>query len=162
MWIVLALGSAFLTAVVGTLTKAGVSRVDPGLGLAIQATVLTLLAWAIVAMRGKLPELGEIPAKSWPLLLIAGAGTCAAYLLYFTALSSGSSSAVQPIDRLSLVFAVGLAGMFLREKITPAMLVGVGLMTLGAVIIAFGSPPEREGQVRAAKGDGRSTSPSPR
>ena len=150
MWIVLALGSAFLTAVVGTLTKAGVARVDPGAGLAIQATTLALGSWAVLAMRGKLPEIGGIPAKSWPILVIAGVATCVAYLMYFTALSKGSSSAVQPVDRLSLVFAVVLAGMFLREKVTPTMLVGVGLMALGAIVIAVGSPREQQGEVRAA------------
>lgn len=151
MWIVLALGSAFLTAVVGTLTKAGTERVEPAVALAVQATVLALCAWAVIAVRGKFPELGQIPAKSLPILLFAGALTCGAYLLYFGALASGSSSAVQPVDRLSLVFAVGLAVLFLKEKVTPAMYVGIGLMALGAVVIAVGAPPaQRVGEVRVA------------
>ena len=153
MWIFLALGSAALTAIVGTLTKAGAERVDPGAALAVQATVLTALAWIVLALRGKVPELAAIPAKAWPILLVAGVGMLAGYLLYFSALGLGSSSAVQPVDRLSLVFAVGLAGVFLKEKITPLMLVGMGLMAVGAVVIALGSPPAApKGEVRAARG----------
>lgn len=158
MWIVLALVSAFLTAAVGTLTKAGTERVEPAVALAVQATVLTVCVWTFVVIRGKLPELATIPAKAVPILVLAGALTCVAYLFYFGALALGSSSAVQPVDRLSLVFAVGLAGYFLKEKVTPTMLVGVGLMTIGAIVIAFGSPPEKKGEVRAAHGPDLSAS----
>lgn len=153
MWILLALGSAFLTAVVGTLTKAGTERVDPTVALTIQSTVLVVCAWATLALRGKIGEMGAIPAKAWPILLIAGAATFVAYVMYFRALSSGSSSAVQPLDRLSLVFAVVLAGLFLKERVTPIMIVGVVLMALGAIVIAVGSPSEPKGEVRAATGE---------
>ena len=151
MWIVLALGSAFLTAVVGTLTKAGTDRVDPSVALAVQATVLALCAWGVIALRGKLPELGTIPPKTLPILLLAGALTCGAYVLYFSALATGSSSAVQPLDRLSLVFAVILAIVLLKERVTPAMYAGMALMAVGAIVVAVGSPPAQgQGEVRAA------------
>ncbi len=151
MWILFALVSAVVTALIGTLTKAGLERTDPSLGLAIQATVLTVLAWVLVAVQKGLPKLGEIEPKAFGLLVASGVGMLVGYIFYFRALASGPSSAAQPIDRLSLVFAVLFAGLLLKEKITPVMIAGVALMALGAVVIAVGAPKEGEGEVRASK-----------
>jgi len=50
----------------------------------------------------------------------------------------GDASKVVPIDKLSLVLTIILAGLFLKEKITLQILFGSALMTGGAIIIAFG------------------------
>lgn len=140
MWIALALGSAFLTAVLGTVTKVGLEKVNPTLALAIQTSIAAVLTWAIVAFGGKLGDLGKIEGKTWPILATAGVLTLAGTLVYYKALASGPSSGAQPIDRLSLVFAIILAGIFLKEKITPSMIVGAVLMAGGAILIATGTP----------------------
>ena len=72
-------------------------------------------------------------------LLAAGVVSTVAFLCYFGALgmSDSYSSRVQPLDRLSLVFAIILAAMFLREKATPQVILGAGLMAVGAVVIAL-------------------------
>ena len=141
MWIAFALGSAFLTAVLGTVTKVGLEKVNPTLALAIQGTVMVAVAWGIVLFGGTLREdLGKFEGKTWPVLLLAGGLMIAANLLYYKALGSGPSSGAQPLDRLSLVFAVILAGFFLKEKITPTMIGGVVLMALGAILVAVGTP----------------------
>ena len=150
MWILFALVSAVITAFIGTLTKAGLARTDPILGLAIQATVLVVLAWIAVVVRGQLPKVALIEARAWGLLIASGVGMVIAYFFYFSALSSGPSSGAQPLDRLSLVFAVVFAGLLLKEKITPLMIGGIALMAVGAVVIAVGSPKESQGEVRAS------------
>ena len=142
MWVFLALGSAFLTAVLGTVTKVGLEKVNPTLALAIQGTVMSALTWGVVAFGGKIEGLGKIEGKSWGILLFAGALMIAANLLYYRALGNGPSSGAQPVDRLSLVFAVILAALFLKEKTTPLMIGGVVLMSIGAVLIAVGAPKE--------------------
>lgn len=139
MWIAFALGSAVLTAVVGTLIKVGAEKVDPTLAVAIQASVLTLVAWIVVIAGRKYGGLGDIGAKSWLLLAAAGVATMVAYGCYFKALAGGPSSGVQPVDRLSLIFALALAALFLRERLSPLVLTGGTLMAIGAVMIAFGS-----------------------
>jgi len=73
-------------------------------------------------------------------LVLAGAVTTLAYLFYFGAIKAGDVSRVAPIDRLSLVFSILFAAVFLSEKLTPPVMVGAGLMAVGALIIAaFGS-----------------------
>lgn len=138
MWILFALGSAVLTAIVGTLTKAGLDKVEPTLAVALQSTVLMIVAWVVVIVGRKYTGLGDVTPKAGFLIAAAGATTMVGYLCYFRGLAAGPSSAVQPLDRLSLVFAVLLAGVFLREKITPAAIGGTVLMTIGALVIALG------------------------
>ena len=142
MWIALALGSAFLTAVLGTVTKVGLEKVNPTVALAVTTTLAGVLAWVAVASSGKFGELGKIEGKSWAVLGVAGVLTLAGTLVYYKALGSGPSSGAQPVDRLSLVFAVVMAGLFLKEKISPMMMVGTALMAGGAILIAMGAPKE--------------------
>ncbi|HEX8551366.1 MAG TPA: EamA family transporter [Abditibacteriaceae bacterium] len=138
MWIPLALFSAFLTAAVGTMSKAGLEKVSSTFGFAIQSTVIVTCAWLVVFLKGNLrSEVASLETKTLGLLAASGVVSCLAYLCYFGALSTGDSSRVQPVDRLSLVFAIVLAAMFLRERTSPPVLIGAGLMTLGALVIAF-------------------------
>ena len=142
MWAFLALGSAFLTAVLGTVTKVGLEKVNPTLALAIQGSIMSVLTWGTVFFGGKMDGLEKIGGKTWGILFAAGALMLVANLLYYRALGSGPSSGAQPIDRLSLVFAVILAALFLREKTTPMMVVGVVLMAVGAILVGVGAPKE--------------------
>jgi transporter family protein len=141
MWIFLALLSAFLTAAVGTISKAGLEKVSSTFGFAIQATVLVFCAWLVVLVKGNLrQEVALLDSKSLGLLMVAGVVSCLAFLCYFGALGLGDSSKVQPVDRLSLVFAIFLAALFLREKVNAQIMAGAALMTVGALFIAFARP----------------------
>ena len=138
MWIFLAVISAFLTALTGTISKAGLDKVGPTFGFAIQSTVVVALAWLVVLMQGNIPkEVARLDGKSIGLLAASGIVSCVAFLFYFGALSLGDSSRVQPLDRISLVFAIVLGGVFLKEKITPQIVAGATLMACGALIVAF-------------------------
>ncbi len=58
-------------------------------------------------------------------------------LFSFRALKLGDASLVSSLERLSLVFAVLFAGVFLKEEINWKVIVGAALMIGGAVLIAF-------------------------
>lgn len=138
MWIILALMSAFLTALAGTISKSALDRVNSTVGLAIQTVAVLLFVWIAAFLSGRLrSELVQIEAKDVGILVLAGLVTALGYLCYFGALGMGDSSRVQPMDRLSLVFAVGLAALFLSEKLSPQVIIGAALMAVGAVVVAL-------------------------
>lgn len=138
MWILLAVVSAFLTAVVGTLTKSATEKVDSTFALGIQVIALTIFTWIAIFFRGNFKtQIAQIEPKETGILLLAGIISGIAFLCYFGALGIGESSRVQPVDRLSLVFAVVLAGLFLGEKINAQVIIGAALMAVGAVVIAM-------------------------
>jgi len=140
MWILFALLSAVTTGMSAVVEKIGLKNVDATAGLAVQSVVILVLSWVYAGSTGKLTTLSRLGAKDWGFLVLAGAVTTLAYLFYFGAIKAGDVSRVAPIDRLSLVFSILFAAVFLSEKLTPPVMVGAGLMAVGALIIAaFGS-----------------------
>jgi transporter family protein len=52
-------------------------------------------------------------------------------------LQLGKASQVAPVDKLSVVVAVVLAVIFLGERLSWREGVGVGLIVIGALVLAF-------------------------
>jgi transporter family protein len=136
-WFWWALAAAFANAVAGTLAKAGLEKVRTTLATAIAAVILATLVATYSLSRGDARELGSLDRKAWLTLAGCGASGAVAYLLYFRALDGGESARVQPVDRLSLVFAVILAVLFLKEKLNVGLVAGAVLMAAGAAVIAL-------------------------
>ncbi len=137
MWIFLSLLSAFFAGLTATVSKIGLKNVDSSVGFAIQSVVILLLTWGYVIFSGKGSKLSEIEPKAWGWLLLSGVITTGAYLAYFAAIKSGDVSRVAPLDRLSLVFAIVFAVMFLGDKINGPTIFGASLMTIGALVIGI-------------------------
>jgi transporter family protein len=140
MWIVLALLAALTAAMVVTLSKAGIKNIDSSLGFAIQSVLILLISWGMVAWQGNLREVMRIEKRTWLFLILAGVLTCISSLLTFRALKLGDASKVSPLERISLVFAIFFAVIFLKEKINWQIILGALLMTVGAIIIALAQP----------------------
>jgi transporter family protein len=137
MWILFSLLAATATAIVVTLSKAGIKNVDSSLAFAIQSVLILLVAWSVVISQGNLPDLARIDRRSWIFLVTAGVITCVSSLLSFRALKLGDAARVSSLDKVSLVFSVILAVVFLKEKVTWQVIVGVVLMGAGAIVIAM-------------------------
>jgi transporter family protein len=137
MWIVFALLAALSAGVVVSLSKAGIKTVDPSLGFAIEAVLILLVSWTVVLVQGNWSALARIDTRSWIFLIVAGVITTLSSLFSFHALKLGNASMVNPLQNLSLVFAVLFAVLFLKEKITWQAATGVLLMAAGAVLIAL-------------------------
>ncbi|MGA0556086.1 EamA family transporter [Larkinella sp. VNQ87] len=137
MWIVFSLLAAMASAVVVTLSKAGIKNVDSSLAFAIQSVCIVLVSWGVVIGQGNLPDISRIERRVWMYLLIAGVITCVSSLLSFRALKLGDAARASPLDKVSLVFTILLAVLFLKEKVNWQLIVGAVLMAAGAVMIAL-------------------------
>lgn len=140
MWIVFSLLAAISAAIVVTLSKAGIKNVDSNLAFAVQSVLIVLVAWSVVAYQGNLPDVTRIDRRSLIFLVIAGIVTCLSSLFSFQALKLGNASRVSPLDKVSLVFSIILAIIFLKEKVNWQVIVGALLMAAGALFIAFSKP----------------------
>ena len=136
-WYLAAFLSAVFAALTTILAKIGIQNVNSNLGTAIRTSVILLFTWGIVFWQGGLSGLGQIKTNAWIFLVLSGIATGLSWLFYFRALQLGDASKVVPIDKLSLVLTIILAGLFLKEKITLAVVFGSVLMTAGAIIIAY-------------------------
>ena len=70
-------------------------------------------------------------------MILSGVATGLSWLCYFRALQLGEASRVAPVDKLSVVIAIALAAIFLREHLTLHHWVGGLLIFIGAVVLAY-------------------------
>ncbi len=136
MWIVWAIAAAFSAALVIVLTKAGLKNVDSNLAFAVQAILIVVITWSVVSFQGNLGQIKKIETNDWLLLIGAGIATTLSTLFSYKALSLGHASAVTTIERSSLVFAIILSIIFLKEKLTWQLVLGAMLILAGAMLIA--------------------------
>ncbi len=137
-WIGWALLSALFAGITAVLAKIGVAGVDSNLATAIRTTVVLVVSWGIAAIALKPGSLSEISRRTWVFLLLSGLATTASWLCYFRALQMGPASRVAPVDKLSVVFAIAFAGIFLHEKLGWHQFVGAGLIVAGAILLTRG------------------------
>jgi len=137
MWIIFSLLAALSAACAIVLSKAGLRKVDPNLAFAVQAVMILLVSWGVTLFQKKHMEIGKIDQTSWMYLIAAGIITCLSSLFQFNALKLGDASLVSSIERLSLVFAIILSVIFLKEQLNWKIVVGALLMIGGAVMITL-------------------------
>lgn len=136
-WLIAAFLSALFAALTSILAKIGVKNINSNLATAIRTVVILFFAWGIVIYQEGLKEISQISKSSLIFLILSGIATGLSWLFYFYALKIGEASKVVPIDKLSLVLSIILAGIILKEKITLPVVLGSSLMTAGALIIAL-------------------------
>ncbi len=91
------------------------------------------LAWAIVLGLGEHRALQTISRRSLVFLVLSAVATGVSWLAYYRALQLAPASRVAPIDKLSLPLTLILAALFLGEAMTWRLVLGVTLMTVGAL-----------------------------
>ena len=136
-WIVWALLSAGFAGLTAILAKIGVSGVNSHLATAVRTTVVLVFTWAIALVAAKPSEIMTMSKRTWLFLALSGVATGLSWLCYFRALQLGEASRVAPVDKLSVLFVIGLAALFLGEKITWQHALGGGLIALGAIVLAI-------------------------
>jgi transporter family protein len=136
-WLIWALLSALFAGITAIFAKMGVTDVNSNLATAIRTSVILLFSWLIAALTTKSGEFSSIGKQTWIFLVLSGISTGLSWLCYFRALQVGEVSKVAPIDKLSVVVAMGLAILFFRERINAREGLGAGLIVLGAVLLAW-------------------------
>lgn len=137
MWLVLAICSAIFAALTSILAKIGIDGVNSNLATAIRTVVVVVMAWLMVFLTNAQTGITEINRKSWIFLILSGLATGASWLCYYKALQVGEASKVVPIDKLSVVFTLILAFVFLHEDFTIKSLIGCVLIGAGTLLMVI-------------------------
>ena len=138
--IIFALLSAASAALVAIFGKIGLTGLDTNTATAIRAVIMALFLIGVIIVQGKLAEIRTIISSSRALffIILSGIAGAVSWLFYFLALKNAKVSQVVPIDRLSVVFALVLAFLFLGEKISLKAGIGAALVVAGGILIALG------------------------
>ncbi len=135
-WQWFALGSAFFAGLTAILGKLGVAEINSNLATLIRTVVILVVSALLVSWRREWEPLNKL---SWPgvlFLVLSGITTGLSWLCYYRAMQTGPASGVAPIDKLSVVFVIVLACLFLGEPLTWRVLLGGALVAGGVLLLA--------------------------
>ncbi len=137
-WLFYALLSAVSAAFVSIFGKMGLAGLDSNAATAVRAVIMATFLVGVVAVEGHGAGVAAVFADRRALLWIALSGIAGAlsWLFYFLALKYGKVSEVAPIDKLSVVFAVLLAGVLFGERVSALHAVAIGLIAAGGLMLA--------------------------
>lgn len=137
MWLVFSLLSSVFAAATSILAKVGIEGVNSNLATAVRTCVVVLMAWAMVFITKSQNGIFSIDRKSWVFLILSGLATGASWLCYYKALQIGEASKVVPVDKLSIVFTLIFAVVFLHESFTLKTVLGGILITAGTLLMVL-------------------------
>ena len=137
MWWLFALLSAVFAALTSILAKVGIENVDSTLATAIRTVAVVGMSWLMVFITNTQSGTSSISKKSWIFLILSGLATGASWLCYYKAIQMGDVSKVVPIDKLSVLFTLVLAFVFLHEEFNTKSLIGSILITAGTLVMVL-------------------------
>ncbi|NQV93381.1 EamA family transporter [Candidatus Kaiserbacteria bacterium] len=139
MWLFYAFLSAIMAALVAIFAKLGLKELDSTLATTIRAIIMALFLVLVSFFLNKFDgfSVTNLSSKEWLLISLAGIAGALSWLFYFFALKTGFATEVVAIDRLSIVFVVILAALFLGEGFGWKVILGALFMTAGAILITL-------------------------
>lgn len=136
-WQFWALASAAFAALTAIFAKIGVENVGSDFATFIRTVVILTVLGGILAVTRQFQSLASISARSYVFLILSGIATGGSWLCYFRALKLGDAARVAPIDKLSVVLVAIFGVVFLGENLTLPNWLGVALIAVGAVLVAY-------------------------
>ncbi|MCL2864353.1 MAG: EamA family transporter [Lachnospiraceae bacterium] len=133
-WLFYAILAAVFASLVAILGRIGVVDMDANLWTALRTLIVVPLCWLMVFIVGSQKNMRTVTPKSWFFLILSGIATGSSWLFFYHALQIGNASQVIPIDRLSIVFTMGFARLFLGEHFSKQSLFGLCLLTIGTLL----------------------------
>jgi transporter family protein len=136
-WRAYAVGSALFAALTAIFGKVGVAEINSNFATFLRTIVILAVCALIITARNEWQRPADLPAKSVFFLLCSGVATGLSWLCYYRALQLAPASRVAPIDKLSVVFVVVLAALFLGERLSLKTLFASSLIAVGAILMAL-------------------------
>lgn len=133
-WAALSAVFAALTAIFG---KLGVENINSDFATFLRTGFVLALLAVIVAGTDAWQPLGNISQRTWIFLGLSALATGASWLCYYRALQVGPAAGVAPIDRASVLLVALFAVTFLGERLSFAGWVGLGMVGVGSVLVAY-------------------------
>jgi transporter family protein len=136
-WVIYALLSAVFAALTAIFAKAGLKDVNSDLATAIRTVVILFITWGIVLFRGNASGLLALSRNNWIFLILSAVATGLSWLFYYRALQLGKVSEVSVIDKGSILFTILLSFLFLKEPLTPRVLIAGALVFGGMLVLVW-------------------------
>lgn len=137
-WVLYALLAAVSAAFVGIFSKVGITGIDSTLATSLRGLIIGLFMGGAALYLGKWEAIAQTPTKSFVFIFLAAIAGGLSWLWGFMALKAGGEvSAVNALDKLSLLLVVIFAIMFLGEEFTWTKLGGAVMIVIGTIFVSF-------------------------
>jgi len=135
-WILYAVISMVFAGFTSVIAKLGLAGISSELGLAVRTSFVFVLVIAFAALIVPRSQLATLTRANFFWLGLSGVTTAVSWVFYYKAIKEGEVSTVALIDKGSMVVAVLLAFLILKEQITLRTIAGAALMLGGLLVIA--------------------------
>ncbi len=136
-WKFWAILSAVFAALTAIFAKIGIEHVNSDFATFIRTIVILITLVFILLVSGQFQSPSAISGRSYLFLVLSGLATGGSWICYFRALKLGQAAQVAPIDKLSVVLVATFGVIFLGERLSAPNWLGIALITLGAVLVAY-------------------------
>jgi transporter family protein len=133
-WQLFAVISALAAGVTAVFAKIGLQDVPSHLGNAVRTAIVLGLSVVIAWWSGEHQKVEMLMLRAWVFLGLSGVATAVSWMAYFKALSIGSATPVTAIDKTSLLVTMVFAIVFLGERVSWRLGVGIVLIVTGSIL----------------------------
>lgn len=135
--IVYAIISMIFAGLTSVIAKAGLKHVSGDTGLAVRTVIVFVIIWVNVLFFQQVDDFKNLTKTDILFLGISGITTSLSWLFYYRAIKIGSVSEVALIDKASILITLLLSFLFLKEPLTPKILLGASFILIGLLILVW-------------------------
>ncbi len=135
-WIAYAIISMVFAGFTSVVAKMGLAGISGELGLTIRTLFVSVFVLCFAAFAVPVQELSSLGRMNLLWLGLSGMTTTLSWVFYYKALKIGDVATVALIDKGSVVVAILLAWLLLKEIITLRIVLGAALIIAGLLVIA--------------------------
>jgi bacterial/archaeal transporter family protein len=135
-WVLYAFISMFFAGFTAVIGKQGLSGISSELGLTIRTIFVFFFVLIFAAMFVSPSEVRNLQKTNYLWLGVSGLAAALSWIFYYKALKIGDVATVALIDKGSVVIAIILAWLLLKEAITLRLMIGAVFIVTGLFVIA--------------------------
>lgn len=135
-WVGFALVSMLCAGVTSVAGKLGIAGISIELALTVRAFFVVGYIFLFALVFVPIDDFGTLSSHNLIWLGVSGFVTALAWIFFYKALQEGDVATVTLIDKGSIVVAIVLAYLLLKEPITLRIVLGAGLIVAGLFVIA--------------------------
>lgn len=137
LWVLYGLLAGLSAAFVAIFGKLGVKGLDSTLATTVRSGIMFGFLILVSLVLRKTQFLATLDKRALLWITLSGVAGALSWLWYFLALKTGPVKGVASLDRLSVVWAILLAALFLGEGFGWKTAAGMVLIGSGAVLLVF-------------------------
>lgn len=135
-WILFAIVSMIFAGFTSVIAKMGLTGISGELGLTVRTIFVFLFILVFALLFVPVSQWAALNRSNYVWLGLSAVTTSLSWIFYYKALKEGQVSTIALIDKGSMVVAILLACIILKEQITLRVAMGGLLMVAGLLVIA--------------------------